>query len=74
LALKLLPLFCIEFHQNLSESDRMLLEKRALWLRKEEARKKRAAEVIPLIPSHEALQLYESSVWVDPSPDCRPAD
>jgi len=31
--------------ESLSENDRMLLEKRALWMRKEQARKKRAAEV-----------------------------
>jgi hypothetical protein len=31
--------------ESMSDNDRMLLEKRALWMRKEEARKKRAAEV-----------------------------
>lgn len=47
----------------------MLLEKRALWLRKEQARKKRVAEVLRSHPKHNRIPHLISS-----SPDRRPSN
>jgi hypothetical protein len=56
--MSLLQRFGVEMPQNLSEGDRMLLEKRALWLRKEQARKKQAAEVQHLTPNFTTATKY----------------
>ena len=47
----------------------MLLEKRALWLRKEQARKKRVAEVLRSHPKHNRIPHLISS-----NPDRRPSN